>query len=81
MIEAIKPGSSPALPEGFEAAHDREGQGRRTDPSAFQTKAEYLRPVEGRSARRPRPLLDGLSETDLDAPAPERMRRFRAHRR
>jgi uncharacterized damage-inducible protein DinB len=76
MIEAIKPGSSPSLPEGFEAAHSTEkAKAGELDPSAFKTKAEYLHLWnEQRAATKA--LLDGLSKTDLDAPAPERMRSF-----
>ncbi len=76
MLEAIKPGSSPALPQGFEAAHSTEkAKAGELDPSAFKTKAEYLHLWnEQRAATKA--LLDGLSETDLDAPAPERMRNY-----
>jgi uncharacterized damage-inducible protein DinB len=76
MIEGIKPGSSPALPEGFETAHSTEkAKAGALDPSAFRSKAEYISLWNGQRAAT-KTVLDGLSSADLDAPAPERMRNF-----
>src|SRR5438874_3001174 len=43
MLEGVKPGSSPALPEGFTDAHGRdEASTCSDDPSRFLTKDQYL---------------------------------------
>jgi hypothetical protein len=72
MLEAMKPGSSPALPEGFDAAHSREDTSS-DDPKVFQSKAEYLRLAEAQRVAT-KAALDALPDSELDAPAPERMR-------
>ena len=41
MVEAIRPGSCPPLPEGFEANHDREDT-TSDDPARFLSKDDYL---------------------------------------
>jgi uncharacterized damage-inducible protein DinB len=74
MIEAIKPGSCPPLPDGFSEAHSRdEASTRSDDPQRFRTKDEYLRLMKAQRAATER-VLEGLSDADLEAPAPERMR-------
>src|SRR3712207_1174139 len=66
MVEGVKPGSCPPLPDGFEQAHDRENT-RSDDRSQFRTKDEYLRLMrEQRAATKA--VLDGLSDAQLDAP-------------
>jgi hypothetical protein len=76
MLEAVKPGSSPALPEGFAEAHGRdEGSTASDDPKRFATKARYL---ELMSAQREasKAALASMTDAELDAPAPESMRRM-----
>jgi hypothetical protein len=76
MLQEVKPGASPALPEGFEAAHSTEkAKAGALDPSTFKSKAEYIQLWnEQRAATKA--VLDGLSEADLDAAAPENWRKF-----
>ena len=75
MVEALKPGSSPPLPEGFEAAHPRDEKERPTDPKAYKSKAEYLKLFK---AQREATLkaLDAVPDEELDAPSPERFRQM-----
>ena len=73
-LNAIKPGCCPPLPEGFDAKHAKETH-TSDDPKAFHTKAEYQ--AVWKSQRDAlKALLDSLSDADLDAPAPERLRGF-----
>ena len=74
MVEGIRPGSSPPLPEGFEAKHTKETT-TSDDASKFLSKAEYLATWKAQRAAT-RALLDSLTEADLDAPAPENVRSF-----
>lgn len=74
MVEAVKPGSSPALPEGFEQNHSKEAA-KSVDQSRFLSKDEYLRLMKSQREAT-RAVLNGLSEADLDAPAPERMQKM-----
>ncbi len=74
IIEAIKPGTCPALPEGFDAQHSKEAA-TSDDASKFHKKDEYLALWKAqRDATRA--VLESLSDADLDAPGPERMRAF-----
>jgi hypothetical protein len=73
MAEGIKPGSSPALPEGFEAAHPR--QPSEASPAGFRTKAEYLKLYETQRAAT-KALLDSLSDAELGKPSPESFQKF-----
>jgi hypothetical protein len=73
-MEGIKPGSSPALPEGFDAKHGKETISI-DDPKAFYTKDEYLALWKAQRAAT-LAILESLSDADLDAPAPERLRTF-----
>jgi hypothetical protein len=74
MIEGIKPGSSPKLPDGFEAAHATEAA-KSNDFAGLKTKAEYLNLWQAQRAAT-KAVLDGLSDADLDSPAPERFQRM-----
>src|SRR5438270_12981463 len=42
FAEAVKPGASPALPQGFEERHDPKSPSK-DDRAGFATKTEYLR--------------------------------------
>jgi hypothetical protein len=76
MVEGVKPGSCPPLPEGFAEAHGRDEVSiRSNDPQRFRTKDEYLRLLRTQREATQR-VLEGLSDADLDAPAPESMRKF-----
>ena len=70
FVESVRPGSSPALPEGFAENHNKEAS-KSNDSSKFLSKAEYLRLMKAQRDATRR-VLDGMSDTDLDAPAPER---------
>lgn len=76
MLEGIKPGSSPELPAGFEAAYGRdEASTRSDDPARFLTKDQYIALAKAqRDATRS--VLDSLTDADLDAPSPERLQRM-----
>lgn len=73
-IEAIAPGSCPALPEGFDARHTKEA-GASDDPAAFYTKAQYLEAWDKQRAATIA-VLDRMSEEELDAAAPEQWRKM-----
>jgi DinB superfamily len=74
MLEGIKPGSSPALPEGFVEAHNKDAC-TSNDSGKFCSKDTYLELFKAQRAASKK-VLDELSDTDLDAPAPERLRRM-----
>lgn len=74
MVEGIKPDSSPPLPDGFEAAHAPEAA-KSNDFAGLKTKAEYLKLWQAQRAAT-KAVLDGLSDAELDSPAPERFRRM-----
>ena len=73
-VEAIRPGSSPELPEGFYAGHNKEAAAKDEDP-AFLTKAEYLSLWKGQREAT-KSLLESLSDEELAAPAPEHLLRM-----
>ncbi len=67
MVETVKPGSSPALPEGFEAAHSKETAA----PNAFTkwgSKPDYLKLWEAQRAAT-NAVIDGMTDEQLDAPS------------
>ncbi len=74
MLEGVKPGSSPALPAGFEEAYGRDdGSTKSDDPGRFLGKDRYVQLMKAqRDATRS--VLAGLSDAELDAPGPERFR-------
>ena len=76
MLEGVKPGSSPALPAGFEEAHGRDEASTRSDDAArFLSKSRYQELMKAqRDATKA--ALAAASEADLDAPGPERMRQM-----
>jgi hypothetical protein len=74
MVEGVRPGSCPPLPEGFDAMHSKETTGI-VDPSKFHTKAEYLAVWKAQRAAT-RAALESMSDADLDAPSPEKLRSF-----
>ena len=72
LLESVKPGSAPELPEGFAEKHDKEKCGENA-PDQFYTKAEYLDLFDKVEAAT-MAALDKTSEADLDEPAPERFK-------
>ena len=74
-IEAIKPGASPALPDGFDAQHAMDKHSD-DNPEDFQTKEEYLSLWKAQRAAT-RSVLQELSDAELEAPCPnEKMRQM-----
>lgn len=74
LLNAVCPGKGAKLPEGFEARHAKEATGVE-DPKKFNTKQEYVdlyTQVRAATLK----ALDELPEKDLDAPAPEHLRKF-----
>ena len=71
MVESVKPGSSPSLPAGFDEAHNKEAS-TSDDPKQFATKEKYLELFKAQRAAT-KAVLESLSDSDLDAPGPERM--------
>lgn len=69
MLEIIKPGAAPELPEGFAAKHSKETVSE-DDPSKFSKKEEYLALYEQVRATSSKAIAS-LNETDLDAPNPK----------
>lgn len=68
FIEGIKPGSSPAFPEGFDAQHSRENHSV-DDPAAFLTKDQYLALWKAqRDATKA--ALETMTDAELAAPNP-----------
>jgi hypothetical protein len=74
VIEQIQPGSSPALPAGFEAGHGRD-KFTEDDASKFLPRASYQELWRAQRAAT-KTVLDSLSDEALDAPAPERVQRI-----
>jgi hypothetical protein len=64
MLEIVKPGASPALPEGFEAKYTKESASS-DDPKLFSTKAEYMQLWKAQREATKKALA-GVNETDLD---------------
>src|SRR5439155_26929461 len=74
MISAVRPGSMPELPAGFEQRFTPETC-KIDDPKAFVKKADLidaLTKVRGATIQ----WAKGLTPKDMDQPAPERMRQF-----
>lgn len=73
MVEAVKPGSCPPLPAGFDEAHDTKTAPKSDDASKFLGKDRYLELYRAQRAATKK-VLEGLSDADLDAPGPEMIR-------
>jgi hypothetical protein len=74
LLEAVKPGAAPELPAGFAEAHSKDTSGS-DDPAKFGTKQQYLDLMDKVNAAS-LAALDTYSETDLDQPSPEKMRKM-----
>jgi len=75
MLEMLKPGAAPALPEGFAEKHSKETCGD-NEPSHFHTRDEYLALYEKVRAASAGAIAT-LSDADLDAPNPHPDENFR----
>jgi hypothetical protein len=76
FVDAIKPGTSPSLPEGFDAVYARDETAVASDdPAKFLSKEEYVRLWK---AQRDATVacLNDLPDAALDEPGPERVRQF-----
>jgi DinB family protein len=74
LLEAIRPGTAAALPDGFAEAHGKEMAGS-DDPDQFCSKQEYIdlnEKVRAASLAE----LEKSSSTDLDEPSPEQYRQM-----
>lgn len=76
MIEGIKPGSSPVLPDEFIAASRRDMIAV-DEAKSFFPKATYLSLYDAQRAAT-LAVLPSFSPSDLDAPGPEKMRAYAA---
>jgi hypothetical protein len=74
VLEMIRPGAAPALPQGFAEGHGRECF-TVDDPAKFLPVATYQELWKGQRATL-KAILDSLSEEDLDAPSPERFKQI-----
>jgi hypothetical protein len=63
FVEMVKPGSSPPLPAGFEAAHDLKNPPK--DDKAFATKDAYIKLWDAQRAAT-KAALDTFADADLD---------------
>jgi hypothetical protein len=66
MIEALKPGACPPLPEGFEAAHSKETAAPNTFVK-YGSKADYLKAWKAQ-AEATLAVLESVTDEQLDAP-------------
>lgn len=74
MIEGIKPGASPALPDGFDQAHSPDSA-KANNFGGLKGKDDYIR-LRKAQREATTAVLDGLAGADLAAPAPEAFRQF-----
>lgn len=73
LLNMLKPGAAPELPEGFAAKHDKETAGD-DDPANFCTKQEYLDLYDKFRAASAK-AVESVSDEELDAENPmENMR-------
>ena len=72
LLEAVVPGKSVTLPEGFAEQHSTENTAD-DDASKFKTKEEYLE-LMNQVQTAAMNALDELPDEKLDEPAPERFR-------
>ena len=72
LLDSICPGKAPEMPEGFAEQHSKETC-QSDDPTGFRTKQEYVDLYEKVRAST-LAALETMSDSDLDAPSPERLR-------
>jgi uncharacterized damage-inducible protein DinB len=66
FVDEIKPGSSPALPAGFEEAHGKDA-GLSDDTSKYLTKDEYLS-LFAKQREATKKVLDSLTDAEMATP-------------
>lgn len=74
LINMVKPDSAMDLPEGFAESHAKEKAGN-DDPAAFASKATYVELYQ-KTRENSLKVLEGLSEEEYRAEAPEHFRSF-----
>ncbi|MBI2480088.1 MAG: DinB family protein [Planctomycetia bacterium] len=74
MIDAVAPGSMPALPDGFAERYGKE-TAKSDDAAAFDSKEELLRVYQQQRAAT-LAALSKLSDEELDKPSPESMQGY-----
>ncbi len=74
LINSIRPGSMPDLPEGFTEQHSK-ASAYKNDPGSFLTKQQYLDLMETQH-RALLDTLDQLTDEDLQQESPEAMRQY-----
>jgi len=72
LVESIKPGSLPPLPEGFTERYSKENAAK-DDAAAFDTKDQLLQ-MFGERRQLVDQVLAGMSDSELDQPSPEAFR-------
>ncbi|MCB0320243.1 MAG: DinB family protein [Bdellovibrionales bacterium] len=72
MMEYVKPGVSPKLPDGFSEKHSKDSSSL-NDASAFLKKEEYLKYFAAQREAT-RSILEGLTDDDLKREAPDYLR-------
>lgn len=74
LLNSVCPGKAVELPAGFAEQHSKEQAGN-DDPKAFCTKQEYL-DLFTQVRQATLAALNSLSDSDLDQPAPEHLRKM-----
>jgi hypothetical protein len=74
MVNGVCPGSMPDLPDGFAERYSKETS-KSDAPDAFDSKADLRQLLEDQRAATLLALA-GLSDEDLDKPAPEEMQAY-----
>lgn len=74
MMEAVRPGVSPALPENFEANHSSATNGSE-DRSLFLSKDDYLRLFDAQRQATLQ-ILDEVSIEEMEKPSPESLQQL-----
>jgi uncharacterized damage-inducible protein DinB len=69
MMEAVRPGRSPELPENFEANHSS-STAQSDDPSVFLSREQYQKLFDAQRNVTLQ-LLDEVSDEEMDKPSPE----------
>lgn len=72
LLNGIRAGAAPELPEGFEAKHSKE-QKDNNNPADFLTKQEYI-DLASKVHASVIACLDAFPEAKLDDPSPEHLR-------
>jgi len=74
MLESLKAGSAPELPEGFMNSYTKD-KSSVDDPASFHKKDEYLR-LLGAQYEAAAELASQFSEAELDKPGPEKFQKL-----